>query len=142
MKKVLIIIALVVILAGLAYLIWGGLEQNLVYFVTPTELAAKGQAAVDQPVRLGGLVVPGSVKAEEGTIRFSLTDEKGSSFEVVTHTSPPQMFQESMGVVVEGALKGSGQFLADRVMIKHGNEYRPPHEGQMPAQIYKQIQNQ
>ena len=57
----LIAISSVVVLGALGYLMYGGVEENLVYFLTPNELVAKGEKAIDRPVRLGGQVVPGSV---------------------------------------------------------------------------------
>ena len=137
-KKWGLFIGLSGILGALAYLVWGGLDQNLVYFVTPSELAAKGDNAIGAPVRLGGMVLTGSVSKEANTTSFTITDHQKDIL-VKTHTTPPQMFQESMGVVVEGAMTAEGYFLAERVMIKHGNDYHPPKEGQMPAEIYKQI---
>ncbi|MBI4367179.1 MAG: cytochrome c maturation protein CcmE [Deltaproteobacteria bacterium] len=126
------------IAAGLGYILWGGLEQNLVYFVTPTELQAKGIGAVGNPVRLGGIVSPGSITFTESILAFQVTDEH-ASVPVVTTKAPPQMFRESMGVVVEGALQSDGRFHAERLMVKHGNEYRPPAEGEMPREIYREL---
>ena len=133
------IAAVVGIATIVAYILWGGLEQNLVYFVTPTELAKKGPAAIGNPVRLGGVVLGGTVHFESTTLTFDLTDDV-HTVPVVTTKTPPQMFQEGMGVVVEGALGADGRFAADRLMVKHGNEYRPPKEGEMPQEIYKALQ--
>lgn len=123
---------------GLAYVLWGGLEQNLVYFVTPTELINKGEKAVGNPVRLGGVVAPGTIHYEANILTFELTDDVGK-VPVVTTKTPPQMFQDNMGVVVEGRLTQDGKFNAERLMVKHGNEYRPPKEGEMPREIYQQL---
>ncbi len=133
--------AILAILAGLGYTLWGGLEQNMVYFVTPTELIAKGAKAVGNPVRLGGVVVPDSVNFESNRLTFSIKDEH-NSIPVETTKTPPQMFQESIGVVVEGSLRADGKFNAERLMVKHGNEYRPPQEGEMPREIYKALKSQ
>ncbi|HSH46734.1 MAG TPA: cytochrome c maturation protein CcmE, partial [Longimicrobiales bacterium] len=59
--KPLLALATVLVLGGFGYLIWGGLGSNLVYFLTPAELLARGDAAYETPVRLGGQVVPGSI---------------------------------------------------------------------------------
>ncbi len=133
--------AVLVILGAIAYVLWGGLEQNLVYFVTPTEILAKGKQAVGNPVRLGGVVAEGTVKQEENLLTFNIKDDK-TSVPVTSTKTPPQMFQEGMGVVVEGAMQADGRFLAERLMVKHGNEYRPPKEGQMPQEIYKSLQKE
>lgn len=137
-KRFGIIAAVVVMASGLGYVLWGGLEQNLVYFVTPTELQAKGQSAVGNPVRLGGVVANGTINFSGNVLTFSITDDH-QQIPVVTTKTPPQMFKEGMGVVVEGALQADGRFNAERLMIKHGNEYTPPKEGEMPQQIYQEL---
>ncbi len=137
-SKIVLLSAVIIIVAALGYVLWGGLEQNLVYFVTPTELLAKGEKAIGNPVRLGGVVVPGTVNFASNLLTFELTDDK-KNIPVTTTTTPPQMFREGMGVVVEGKLLADGKFGADRLMVKHGNEYRPPKEGEMPREIYKEL---
>lgn len=138
-KKIFTSAAVLLILSGLVYTLWGGLEENLVYFVTPSELLAKGEKAVGNPVRLGGVVSPDSIHFEANLLSFQITDDH-RSVPVVTTKTPPQMFQEGMGVVVEGALQSDGKFNAERLMVKHGNEYRPPKEGEMPQEIYRELQ--
>jgi cytochrome c-type biogenesis protein CcmE len=66
----------VIIVGVFAYLLYGGIDQNVVYFLTPHELLAKGTRAIDAPVRLGGQVKPGSVKWNDATLdlRFTITD--------------------------------------------------------------------
>ncbi len=132
-----LILSILGILAGIGYLLWGGLEENLVYFVTPTELFAKGGEAVGNPVRLGGVVAEPHY---DGTIlTFGLKDE-ANRVTVVTTKTPPQLFHEGMGVVVEGRLQTDGKFAAERLMVKHGNEYRPPAAGEIPQEIYQLLQ--
>lgn len=137
-RQILSAAAVLAIAGAIAYVLWGGLEQNLVYFVTPTELLAKGSKAVGNPVRLGGVVAEGTIQQEGNLLRFAIKDDK-NQVPVVSTKTPPQMFQEGMGVVVEGALQADGHFGAERLMVKHGNEYRPPEEGQMPQEIYKSL---
>src|SRR5687767_13334476 len=93
-----LILTLVVVLGGAGYLVWGGLGDNLVYFLTPSELLAKGNAVEDKPVRLGGMVVPGTVKwnAESIDLRFVMADTK-DRIEVHSKKAPPQMFRENQG---------------------------------------------
>jgi len=133
--------AAVVILGGFGYLVYGGIESNLVYFLTPSELKDKGEKAFNEPVRLGGQVVPGSVQwnAEAIDLRFKLTDGS-STLTVHSAKAPPQMFREGMGVVVEGELTNEGVFRSDNLMVKHSNEYKAPHgEGPPPAEMYQSI---
>jgi len=135
-----LIITALVVLGGFGYLIYGGLDNNLVYFLTPGELLAKRDTAIDKPVRLGGQVVPGSVKwnAQQLDLHFVLRDDKGT---VPVHSTkaPPQMFREGQGVVVEGKLNRAGMFEANNLMVKHSNEYRAPHTGEKPEEIYKTL---
>jgi cytochrome c-type biogenesis protein CcmE len=115
--------------AALVYLVGSGIGNNLVYFLTPSELLAKGEAAVDVPYRLSGRVVPGSVKwdAEKLELRFRIEDDE-SSVDVVSSGTPPQMFHDGIDVVLEGRLDGEGVFRSHTLMVKHSNEYEPPEE--------------
>ncbi|HEX5727729.1 MAG TPA: cytochrome c maturation protein CcmE [Longimicrobiaceae bacterium] len=126
-----------VILGSFGYLAWGGIGDNLVYFLTPTELMARGNDAVGEAVRLGGQVKPGSVQwdAEALDLRFVLTD---GAREVRVHSkgAPPQMFRDGMGVIVEGSYAASGVFQSTSLMVKHSNEYQPPAHGEKPEMIY------
>ncbi len=136
------IAALVVVVGALGYLMYGGVEENLVYFLTPNELVAKGEKAIDRPVRLGGQVVPGSVQwnADALDLRFKVTD---GAKEVVVHSTgaPPQMFRAGIGVVVEGKYGRSGVFESHSLMVKHSNEYRAPTPGDSahPARLDKTL---
>lgn len=131
--------AVVVIVGAMAYLTFG-VSNNLVYFLTPGELLAKGTKGYDTPVRLGGVVVPNSVQwnADALDLRFQMTDGKQS---VLVHSrgAPPQMFRGSIGVIVEGKYDRSGVFESHSVMVKHSNEYRPPATGSKPAEIFKAL---
>lgn len=122
------------LIAGvLGFLVYQGLSNNLVYYITPSELAAKGPSAVGQPFRLGGQVRPGSVRWNAATqaLRFVLQDPKGA-ITVTSHGIPPEMFKAGIGVVVEGTDRGS-LFAATTLMIKHGSNYRAPKPGQTPV---------
>lgn len=139
-KKLGLLLGLVIMLGGFAYLVYGGIGNNLVYFLTPSELQAKGASAIGAPVRLGGQVVPGSVTWNAAAIdlRFRMTDGK-KVVEVHANKAPPQMFREGMGVVVEGRMQQSGIFDASSLMVKHSNEYRPPAGGQRPEEMYRSL---
>src|SRR5687768_5660746 len=106
-RRVMLIAGALVILSGFGYLIYGGIGSNLVFFLTPAELHAmvqeKGPQVHKTPVRLGGMVVVGSVvwDAENVDLRFILAD--GShKYAVHSKGAPPQMFKEGQGVIVEG----------------------------------------
>jgi cytochrome c-type biogenesis protein CcmE len=140
MKRGWIIGGAVVIVAVFGWLLFGGLEKNVVFFLTPKELLAKGTDGVGVPVRLGGQVKPGSVKWDAQTLnlRFTVTD---GAREMQVHSSgaPPQMFRDGMGVVVEGRVGGGGVFEATGLMVKHSNEYRAPKPGEEAHEKYKTL---
>ncbi len=139
-KRATFTIAAAIVLGVFGYLMLGGLDQNVVFFLTPQELLAKGERGYDIPVRLGGMVSPGSVKwdADKLDLRFVVNDGKGS---VTVHSrgAPPQMFRDNMGVVVEGRYRRDGVFESSNLMVKHSNEYRAPKEGERPSEMYKTL---
>jgi len=139
-RPLLLVAVAFVALAAFGFILVGGLDENIVYFVTPTELHEKGDEAVDAPVRLGGQVAPGSVvwNADALDLRFRMTDGQR---EVEVHSSgaPPQMFRDGIGVIVEGRLTRAGIFESDNLMVKHSNEYRAPPEGHAPQDVYRTL---
>ena len=140
MKKSWIIGGAVVLVAVFAWLLFGGLEKNVVFFLTPKELLAKGRDGVGVPVRLGGQVKPGSMTWDAKTLdlRFTVTD---GTKEIPVHSTgaPPQMFRDGMGVVVEGRVGQAGVFQATNLMVKHSNEYRAPKPGEEAHEKYKTL---
>jgi cytochrome c-type biogenesis protein CcmE len=121
-----------VIAAALGYVLYQGLSTNLVYYITPSELLAKGTSVYGQSLRLGGQVRPNSVRYSARTqeLRFVLQDPKGA-VKVTSQGLPPEMFRPGAGVVVEGTYR-SGVFSAVALMIKHGSDYKAPKPGQTP----------
>jgi cytochrome c-type biogenesis protein CcmE len=135
------VLAMVIVLSGFGYLVYGGIGDNLVYFVTPGELLARGPDAYDRPIRLGGQVMPGTVRwnADELDLRFTLQDEDGI-IEVISKNAPPAMFREGQGVIVEGRLNRDNVFESSSVMVKHSNEYRAPEDHEeLPADKYRDL---
>jgi cytochrome c-type biogenesis protein CcmE len=139
-RKSIGVVGVALVLSGFSYLIWGGIGGNLVYFVTPTELLARGEAAYDAPVRVEGNVVPGSVSwnARELDLRFHISDGQ-TDLEVWSKGAPPAMFQDTMSVVIEGRYNRSGIFESSNVMVRHSNEYKAPHEGNKPEDRYEAL---
>jgi cytochrome c-type biogenesis protein CcmE len=116
-----------VILAALAYMIYAGVTQSSVYFVTPSELAAA--PVPGKAYRLGGLVAPGSLSWNAHTLdlRFTLTD--GQAAVPIRHTgTAPDLFAEGRGAVVEGSWAPDGYFKATVILAKHSEEYKAPHD--------------
>jgi cytochrome c-type biogenesis protein CcmE len=105
-----------------ATLTFAGLRDSVVYFVSPSDLAQKAQPG--QRVRLGGLVIEGTVRREaDGATLFSVTD--GAVEVVVRSADPlPDLFREGQGVVAEGTW-AAGVFEADRVLARHDETYMP-----------------
>jgi len=129
-RRVLAIAAVLISAGVLAFLAFGGIGENLVYYWSPSELKAAGSEAAGATIRLGGLVEEGSVeRSEDGlTLKFAVTDGE-SSVPIVTRSVPPAMFREGVGVVVEGSIGSNGQFETHRLLVKHDNQYRAPDEG-------------
>jgi cytochrome c-type biogenesis protein CcmE len=128
------------VLAGFGYLLYGGIGENLVYYLSPSELMERNERAYDGSVRLGGIVVPGSVRwdADALDLRFRVGDG-ATELEVHSSGAPPQMFRDGIEVVVEGRLATSGVFESTNLMVKHSNEYRAPEEGERPQDLYQEL---
>jgi cytochrome c-type biogenesis protein CcmE len=112
-----------ILAAGVTVLVVAGLQGTVVYYRTPSELATR--ADTGERIRLGGQVSPGSVHRDGELIHFRLTDGH-RQVEVVQQGALPGTFREGEGAVVEGVLTADHVFHADRVEVKHSNEYRAP----------------
>jgi cytochrome c-type biogenesis protein CcmE len=130
-----VIVALALIAGSLGWVAARGLSSALVYYQTPTELLQRGNGAVGERVRLGGLVEPGTVQEQGSTVRFLLTDQD-TSMTVIVSGGVPSLFRAGAGVVVEGAYGRDGAFHADTVLVKHGDRYTPPKPGQTPPNSF------
>ncbi|MBI1728967.1 MAG: cytochrome c maturation protein CcmE [Candidatus Rokubacteria bacterium] len=125
-----------VIVAAIAYLIWSGVSQSVVYFVTPSELLAAPTPS--KTYRLGGLVQAGSLKWEPKSLDLSFTLSDGKASVPVRHKgAPPDLFAEERGAVVEGSWTKDGYFKASLILAKHSEEYKAPHDGAQPG--YKEL---
>jgi cytochrome c-type biogenesis protein CcmE len=115
--------------AGLALsasLVLSAFQKNLVFFFTPSQVAAN-EAPVGKSFRVGGLVEKGSVKrdADGVTVHFVVTDT-AKSIPVVYHGILPDLFREGKGVVTQGKVGPDGLFRAEEVLAKHDENYMPP----------------
>ncbi|PTD24444.1 cytochrome c maturation protein CcmE [Sphingomonas fennica] len=123
-----LVLALVAVgaIIGAAFLAMSALKDTAALFRTPSEVA-KGQVPIDKPMRLAGMVVPGSIArdADGVTIRFLLTDE-GATAPVRFRGITPDLFKEGSGAVAEGRLGADGIFVADNILAKHDERYMPP----------------
>lgn len=114
--------------AAIGYLVLGGLGSNIVYFRTVSEAVRAHQQAPSDTgrLRMAGAVVTGTVHRLPGGdgVAFDVT-EGGARASVVHHGDPPELFKDGAPVVCEGRWRGTS-FESDRIMIKHGADYRPP----------------
>ncbi|MET8353806.1 cytochrome c maturation protein CcmE [Micromonospora sp. NPDC005206] len=112
-----------VLLAAGALLVTSALRETLTYYRTPGEVLGDPDATWER-VRLGGDVVPGSLRRTGDLVVFRLTED-GREITVEQRGVPPETFREGEGAVVEGTLSEDGVFRSDHVVVRHGNEYRP-----------------
>ena len=126
-----------IIFGALAYMIYGGMQEALVYFKMPSELRAEESAMKGKFVRMGGMVVQGSMQKDLAnlTYRFQLTDGK-THFPVYFKGVPPDLFVEGKGAVVEGRVGDDGVFQATTIMAKHAEDYSPHADGVAPTHSF------
>ena len=116
----LLVLAIVVI-----FVVLKSLEENVVYFFSPTEIYNNENISFNKKIRVGGLVKEGSLTNNQATINFVVTDLNN---EIVVSYSGllPNLFSEGKGVVAEGKLKDKKYFIADKILAKHDENYMPP----------------
>ena len=126
-RRLAFVVLLVAGVATAAALALSAFQENLVYFFAPTQVVA-GEAPIDYPFRMGGLVAEGSIrKPEQGlAIRFVVTDG-AAAVPVVYEGVLPDLFREGQGVVVRGRLGPDSVFVAEEVLAKHDENYMPPN---------------
>ena len=118
--SVLIILAVIII-----FTILKSLEENVVYFFSPTEIYNKENISFNKKIRIGGLVKKNSVSKNEISVKFIITDLKKEI--IVSYNGLlPNLFAEEKGVVAEGILKDKKYFIADKILAKHDENYMPP----------------
>ena len=145
-KRGLIIVGALAALGVAVGLVLNAFNSNLVFFYTPTQIAAK-EAPVGKTFRVGGLVEQGSVKRDGVTVNFTVTDTAKVvpvRFEGVL----PDLFKEGKGVVAQGQLDADGVFKAREVLAKHDENYMPPEaaealkQADMKGRMAKSMQDQ
>ena len=140
-KRAAIIIGALLALGIAAYFVLNAFQSNLVFFFSPTQVAA-GEAPKGRTFRIGGLVKEGSVKRDNLTVSFVVTD---TAKEVpTTYTGIlPDLFKEGKGVVAQGKFDANGKFVATEVLAKHDENYMPPEAKAAldQAQIQKTIKS-
>ena len=107
------------------YFILKSLEENVVYFFSPSEIYDKPNISLNEKIRIGGLVKEDSIIKDQTSIKFIITDLKK---EIIVSYSGlvPNLFSEGKGVIAEGKLKDKKYFVADKILAKHDENYMPP----------------
>lgn len=134
-QRLVLVTLAVLALTGAVLLAMWGLKDRAAYFVTPSDIAA-GKTTPDKAMRLGGMVVKGSLRRDPDglTVRFTVSDMKAET-PVVFRGITPDLFKEGNGVVAEGRLQPGGLFVADNILAKHDERYMPPQmANEAPAQ--------
>ncbi len=129
-KRIALIVGGLAVIALSAFLVLNAFQSNLVFFFSPTQVAA-GEAPKGKAFRIGGLVKAGSIKREADgvTLRFVMTDTE-KELTVAYKGILPDLFRESKGAVAQGKLDASGLFVASEVLAKHDENYMPPEAAQ------------
>tara|TARA_Y100000590_G_scaffold34742_2_gene37857 strand:- start:1232 stop:1660 length:429 start_codon:yes stop_codon:yes gene_type:complete len=115
----------IILFATIIFLILKSLEENVVYFFSPTEIYNKADISLNKKIRIGGLVKKDSVKKKDTSINFIITDLNNEIF-VSYNGMIPNLFAEEKGVVAEGKLKDRKFFIAEKILAKHDENYMPP----------------
>ena len=125
-KSRIFFLSLLVVLAALViFIILRSLEENVVYFFSPTEIYNKKNISYEKKIRVGGLVKINSIIKKQTSINFVITDLKNEI--VVSYNGlVPNLFLEGKGVIAEGKLKDKKYFVADKILAKHDENYMPP----------------
>ena len=123
--RALFIFLILISLALTIFLIVKSLEENVVYFKSPTEIKNLNEIKNAQKIRVGGMVKKNSIKINDKEIFFVITDFKNELL-VNFNGSVPNLFEEGKGVVAEGFLKDKSFLNADKILAKHDENYMPP----------------
>jgi len=114
-----------IVAAALVVFVLRSLEENVVYFFSPTEVNDKENISFNKTIRIGGLVKKNSINKKNNSINFVITDLNNEI--VVSYSgSLPNLFSEEKGVVAEGKLKDKKYFIAEKILAKHDENYMPP----------------
>ena len=125
-KRIALIVGGLVVLGAVVALVLNAFQSNLVFFFSPTQVAA-GEAPKGKPFRIGGMVKDGTIQREADgvTLRFVITDTE-RDITVAYKGILPDLFKEGKGAVAQGRLDENGLFVAKEVLAKHDENYMPP----------------
>lgn len=124
-SRIIFFLISLILLSAILFLTLKSLEENVVYFFSPTEIYNGADNSFQDKIRIGGLVKEKSIKKDQTQLKFIITDLKNEiivSYEGLV----PNLFAEGKGVVAEGMLKDKKYFIADKILAKHDENYMPP----------------
>ena len=124
-SRIVILTFMLALAIAVIYGVLKSLEENVVYFFSPTELYNKEDISFNKKIRVGGLVKEGSITNDQTSVNFIITDLNNEII-VSYKGSLPNLFSEGKGVVAEGKLKDKKYFIADKILAKHDENYMPP----------------
>jgi len=124
-SRILFLVLLLLLATAVIFFIFKSLEENIVYFFSPSEIYDKPNISLNEKIRIGGLVKEDSIFKDQTSIKFIITDLKK---EIIVSYSGlvPNLFSEGKGVIAEGELKDKKYFVADEILAKHDENYMPP----------------
>ena len=124
-SRIVVLTCLLVSAIVVVFVVLKSLEENVVYFFSPTEIYNKENISFNKKIRVGGLVKEGSITNNQTSVNFIVTDLNNEI--IVSYSgSLPNLFSEGKGVVAEGKLKDKKYFIADKILAKHDENYMPP----------------
>ena len=128
-SRIIFLVFLVLSATLVIFFILRSLEENVVYFFSPSEIYSKPNISFNEKIRIGGLVKEDSISKDQTSIKFIITDLKKEI--IVSYTGLiPNLFSEGKGVIAEGELKDKKYFVADKILAKHDENYMPPEVSQ------------
>ena len=124
-SRIVVLTFLLVSAIAIIFVVLRSLEENVIYFFSPTEIYNKENISFNKKIRVGGLVKEGSITNNQTSVNFIVTDLNNEI--IVSYSgSLPNLFSEGKGVVAEGKLKDKKYFIADKILAKHDENYMPP----------------
>jgi|TARA_B100001964_G_scaffold39374_1_gene42923 cytochrome c-type biogenesis protein CcmE len=124
-SRIIIMTFLLGLVIAVVYSVLKSLEENVVYFLSPTEIIIKENISFNKKIRVGGLVKENSITNDQTSVNFIVTDLNNEI--IVSYSgSLPNLFSEGKGVVVEGKLRDKKYFIANKILAKHDENYMPP----------------
>ena len=124
-SRIIFLVSVIILASIIIFIILKSLEENVVYFFSPTDIYNKTNISLDNKIRIGGLVKNNSIEKKGSTVNFIITDLNKEI--IVTYKGIiPNLFSEGKGVVAEGKLEDKKFFIAEKILAKHDENYMPP----------------